>query len=413
MTSQETGLPMSIVEKRKEFRPATGEAPFELNEVFFSRTDERGVIQAANYIFRRVAHYEWNELIGAPHKVIRHPDMPKGVFWLLWNTIQHGEAMGAYVKNLAKDGLYYWVFAVVIPVEGGYLSTRIKPTSPLLERVADVYAKALKAEREDGLSPEESGQFILAQINDLGFDDYIQFSTRALYKELSTREQGIKGRPDRVIRAASDLLKNAAQLEAETNALIEEFETMRTIPHNMRVIASRLEPTGGPVSTLSQNYGAMSQEISDWFEQHVNGADSNFSTIKSSANLVVFMRCMAKILTETVTQLVSERRSLGSIDLTGERQILNRVKADYDAETQKRSLQVYEEAGKILAACRIMHRQVLGLSTTRVMCKIEGARVSNQGESLHDIIIQLETFQTRIKTRLDKIANIGELIQAS
>ena len=403
---------MSFVEKRKEFRPPTGEAPFDLKEVFFSRTDERGVIQAGNYVFRRVAHYTWDEMIGAPHKIIRHPDMPKGVFWLLWNTIKKGDAMGAYVKNLAQDGLYYWVFAVVIPVEGGYLSNRIKPSSDMLDTIKKLYREALRGEQEQGRSPEQSAQWILGEIQKLGFEDYLQFSTHALSHELTTREKSLHGKPDRVIHNANTLLENATRLEQETRALIAEFETMRTIPHNMRVIASRLEPTGGPVSTLSQNYGAMSQEISDWFEKHVNGADSNFTTIKSSANMVVFMRCMAKILSETVVQLDRERRGLGSIDLSAERQILNKVKADYDVLTRKRSQQVTEEAQKILAACRIMHRQVLGLSTTRVMCKIEGARVANQGESLRDIILQLETFQTRIKTRLDQIAQIGEQIEA-
>lgn len=403
---------MSFIEKRKEMRPSTGEAPFHLPEVFFSRTNERGIIQAGNYVFRRVAHYDWDEMIGAPHKIIRHPDMPKGVFWLLWNTIQQGQAMGAYVKNLAKDGLYYWVFAVVIPIEGGYLSNRIKPTSPVLDKVKALYSDALVAEKEEGLSPEQSAMRILEQVKALGFDDYMHFSTDALSSELNARETTLRGSPDRAVGSAITMLENAAKLEEETLALIKEFETMRTIPHNMRVIASRLEPTGGPVSTLSQNYGAISQEISDWFEQHVNDPDSNFATIKRSANMVVFMRCMAKILTETVVQLDSERRSLGTFDVAAERKTLNAVKADYDTQTRKQSAQVMEEAEKILSACRIMHRQVLGLSTTRVMCKIEGARVSNQGESLHDIILQLETFQTRIKTRLDHIANIAERIQA-
>ncbi len=402
---------MSFVDRRQEKRPKTGEAPFHLPEVFFSRTDERGVIQSGNYIFRRVADYDWDEMIGAPHKIIRHPDMPRGVFWLLWNTIQKGEAMGAYVKNLAKDGLYYWVYAVVIPVEGGYLSNRIKPTSPLLDQVKSLYRDALAAEREEGLSPEQSAARILERIKALGFDDYLHFSTHALYSELNAREKTLRGAPDRSVLRANEMLENATRLEEKTRALIREFQTMGTIPHNMRVIASRLEPTGGPISTLSQNYGAISREISDWFEQHVNDPDSNFATIKHSATMVVFMRCMAKILTETVEQLDRERRSLGKIDLSQERKTLNTVKADYDAQTRKMSVQVREEAEKILSACRIMHRQVLGLSTTRIMCKIEGARVSIQGESLHDIILQLETFQTRIKTQLDKIAAIAERIQ--
>ena len=102
-------------ERREEPRPTKGEAPFGLGEVFFSRTDQRGVIKTGNYVFKRVSNYEWEELIGAPHKIIRHPDMPKAVFWLLWDAIAKGKPVGAYVKNRAKDGLHYWVYACVVP----------------------------------------------------------------------------------------------------------------------------------------------------------------------------------------------------------------------------------------------------------------------------------------------------------
>lgn len=82
---------MTFNDRRLNTRPAQGEAPFGLHEVFISRTDERGVIKAANYVFKRVTHYEWEELLGAPHKIIRHPDMPKGVFQLFWDTLKRGE----------------------------------------------------------------------------------------------------------------------------------------------------------------------------------------------------------------------------------------------------------------------------------------------------------------------------------
>ena len=59
--------------------------------MFFSRTDERGIIRNGNYVFRRVSHFEWDELSGAPHKIIRHPDMPSAVFHIMWKRIQNGE----------------------------------------------------------------------------------------------------------------------------------------------------------------------------------------------------------------------------------------------------------------------------------------------------------------------------------
>jgi aerotaxis receptor len=76
---------------------STSEALFHLSELFYSRTDERGVIEAGNSVFQRVAGHEWDDLIGAPHKIIRHSDMPKGVFQLMWDTLKDGQPMGAYV----------------------------------------------------------------------------------------------------------------------------------------------------------------------------------------------------------------------------------------------------------------------------------------------------------------------------
>ncbi|KDB05361.1 hypothetical protein U879_02085 [Defluviimonas sp. 20V17] len=89
---------------RSSSRPNAGEAPFAIHEIFYSRTDPRGVIQSGNDVFQRVADYPWDRLIGAPHKVIRHPDMPRAVFWLLWQTIQQGRPIGAYVKNRHPTG---------------------------------------------------------------------------------------------------------------------------------------------------------------------------------------------------------------------------------------------------------------------------------------------------------------------
>ena len=80
-------------------------------ELFFSRTDEKGIILSGNDIFVKVSGYRREELIQNPHNIVRHPDMPKAVFKLFWQTIQAQQPICAYVKNMAADGSYYWVFA--------------------------------------------------------------------------------------------------------------------------------------------------------------------------------------------------------------------------------------------------------------------------------------------------------------
>lgn len=402
----------AIVESREEARPKSGEAPFGIDEVFFSRTDSRGVIQAANYVFMRVAGYEWSEFEGAPHKIVRHPNVPRGVFQLLWDTIKMGKPIGAYVLNRAKDGLEYWVFASVIPIEGGYLSVRFKPSSPVFEIVKEEYARLLEREKTEGISPEESAAALLSRLADLGFKNYIEFESHAITEELLSRSRLIGVEPDEQIALYKEMHQHAVTLKEATETLVKEFEAVQIIPHNMRVMASRLEPTGGPFNTLSSNYGAMSSEMSDWFATNVVGEGSNFATISESVNRSMFNQGMVHVLRQCDQQLKSERRSLGSACIDNERRILEDVVRQYTNECERSRAVIADEATRIGAACKTMSRHVLGLSTTRVMCKIESARMAEAGEGIADIIGQLGRFQEKIGNQLQAIEKLGEEIQS-
>ena len=83
------------------------------DELIISRTDLKGIITYANETFARISGYEPEELIGKPHNILRHPDMPKAIFKELWETIESGHIWRGYVKNMRKDKGYYWVYAEV------------------------------------------------------------------------------------------------------------------------------------------------------------------------------------------------------------------------------------------------------------------------------------------------------------
>ena len=125
----------------------TAERPFSIDELFVSITDRKGHIRMTNHVFVRVSGYERDELIGRAHNVIRHPDMPRSVFRTFWQFLEEGKPVAAYVKNLAKDGAHYWVMAIAIPVPDGYLSVRLKPTSPLFALAQALYADVLAVEQ--------------------------------------------------------------------------------------------------------------------------------------------------------------------------------------------------------------------------------------------------------------------------
>lgn len=132
------------------------EVPYPDGRLIVSRTDLNGVITHANPSFVAMSGYSEEELIGAPHSILRHPDMPKAAFKDLWDMIQRGRIWQGIVKNLRKDGRFYWVKATVIPnVRGGriigYTSVRRKPDRRKVEECIALYAQMRAKEREDSL----------------------------------------------------------------------------------------------------------------------------------------------------------------------------------------------------------------------------------------------------------------------
>lgn len=133
--------------------PTGRERTFGNDEIIVSKTDAKGKITYANKVFMRLADYEEDELLGQPHSIVRHPDMPRCVFKLLWDTIQDKQEIFAYVVNMAKNGDHYWVFAHVTPSFDnagklvGYHSSRRLPAPDKLAVVKDLYDGLLKEEQ--------------------------------------------------------------------------------------------------------------------------------------------------------------------------------------------------------------------------------------------------------------------------
>lgn len=136
--------------------PTQREKVMREDDFIVSKTDTKGRITYGNRVFIEYSGYTEKELIGAQHNIIRHPDMPRGVFKFLWDTIGARQECFAYVKNLAKDGSFYWVFANVTPDYGddaqvtGYFSVRRKPKASAVSAMADVYRAMLAEERQAG-----------------------------------------------------------------------------------------------------------------------------------------------------------------------------------------------------------------------------------------------------------------------
>lgn len=115
------------------------------DDFLVSQTDDKGIIIFANNDFCKIAGYEIGDLIGKPHSIVRHRDMPKAAFKDLWTTVKKGDIWSGYVKNTTKDGGFYWVFATVFPKydsktnERSYISCRRKASSKEIQDAQNLY----------------------------------------------------------------------------------------------------------------------------------------------------------------------------------------------------------------------------------------------------------------------------------
>jgi len=192
--------------------------------------------------------------------------MPRAVFWLLWETIQKGEPVGAYVKNMAKDGRYYWVFAIVTPIEGGYLSVRIKPVSQFLPLIEREYAALLAEEKTRRLKPLESAQILLSRLSEIGFRDYGSFMATALCQEIRARDEKLGRCLDKALFHFEGLTKEAAALLEYADGVVADYMAHRYVPFNLRVLAAKLGEAGATIGVLAMNYDALATALKTMFQ---------------------------------------------------------------------------------------------------------------------------------------------------
>lgn len=168
--------------KDKSIAPTRRERIMREDDFIVSKTDPKGIITYCNPIFIEFSGYSEEELLGTQHNIIRHPDMPRAAFKLVWDTIQGGQEVFAYVKNMSKDGGFYWVFTHITPDFGpggnivGYTSVRRCPKREAIEKVAPVYRSMVAAETAAGARTAiAAGTAVLVDLLN---------STRMSYEEL-------------------------------------------------------------------------------------------------------------------------------------------------------------------------------------------------------------------------------------
>lgn len=285
-----------------KIRPLDVEAQFRIEELFFSTTDAKGIIETGNTVFARVSGYPYDELVGRPHNIIRHPDMPRTVFKLLWDYLEAGKPIAAYVKNMAVTGQYYWVVALVTPLpRNAYLSIRFKPSSALFPLVEKVYQELKEIETKHGDQGNErqagmrAGAERLNEIlNEHGFESYDDFMATVLRTELKSRDheltlQNIMAIPAIVhpdgqllsqqlsqvfheaTRLNGDILKLFARiddfinlsesLEKDAAFVLELAQSLQLISMNAAIESAKIRGNAPSLGVIAEHLGSTSRNV--------------------------------------------------------------------------------------------------------------------------------------------------------
>jgi PAS domain S-box-containing protein len=162
--------------------PVDEEIILENNVYIESDTDTKGIITFANDYFAKISGYSPEELVGKPHNIVRHPDMPKLLFKILWDRLKKGENFIAAIKNLAKDGRYYWVFTdfeIIKDSDGevmGYRAIRKKISKHVTEILDPLYKKLTQIEKEEGIeaAKEYLEKFLKEHGDDITIDNLLE-----------------------------------------------------------------------------------------------------------------------------------------------------------------------------------------------------------------------------------------------
>ncbi len=328
--------------------PRREEREFTFSELFFSTTDEKGIIRYGNNVFARIAGYELEELRGAPHNIIRHPDMPQSAFKLVWDFLKQGKVVAAYVKNMAKDGCYYWVMALIMPCDGGYLSIRLKPSSDYFVAVQRAYQDVLEVERlaasNGGTSKEvmEAGHARLVELlATLGFASYDAFMWSALSTEMTIRERRRKegertradaltprpvaasGTPDRQLDHIPAVYRHCIKLESQLSVLFSKLDTfshlgaeispktdfilrlgeqIRLLSTNAEIQSARLGESGAALSAIASQLGHHSTSGT----QTIARLNSKLTKLEPIISALVFNTTVAKLKIEMTTHFLEE-----------------------------------------------------------------------------------------------------------
>lgn len=382
---------------------------FPIDQFFYSRTDKRGVLQSGNTLFAQISGYGGDELIGAPHKIVRHPDMPRALFATMWQQIEGDRPLSAYVKNRARDGRAYWVFASTVPIADGYISVRMAPRTRHFDEARAIYAQ-LRAQQAPRSEPQAERERLLDALVQAGYRSYEDFMATATEAELAARPDGAPLIAE--FAHLSAMRQRLEQLASTQDELLETFSTLYLVPTNMRILASRLEPAGGPVSAIADSYKRTAAELMTRLRGSAGRQAGAARELLGQMDEVVYYSAVAHILGIAAPALANDP-GFGAADRgTDIHDIPSR--AARMIETNHTQVEtVLHQIRRLQREAEAIQRLMSGLEQVRILGEVESGRLRHNDGGLAAIMGQLHDFHNRIRNRLNTMIGLSVEMSAA
>lgn len=256
---------------------------FAPEDVFFSTTDRKGVIRHANDTFLRLAALTEEEAVGSPHNLIRHPDMPGGAFRLVWDELEAGRPVCFYIANEAKDGVRYDVLATILPIDGGYLSVRLRPSlAELQDQVFAAYddvAEREAAVRRAGASrhsaAERGASLLGGALHALGFASMVSFTRSVLPREVDALVAALPPAvaPGPRAGALGSVLQAGQEIGRSMTSFIGLLEGFEETAQRIVLEHDSLTPAMGELMALRIELARIAGIISTAAHEHADDAE--------------------------------------------------------------------------------------------------------------------------------------------
>ena len=401
-----------MAELLDQTKSTLADVPFETSQMFYSRTDKRGIIKAGNSVFQTISGFEWAQLLGAPHRIVRNYDTPRAIFRVMWGLIEGNSVAVAYVRNKTADGRGYWVLAMVLPTADGYLSIRIKPTSPLFAHIKDIYRGLSAAEQGESLNVEDSEIRLLGDLSALGYPSYEAFHKTALLVEFRARSSAMSPKLKGYFSDIDRIKKGLQAIQSAQVDLLAAVESLRDLPTNMRIVASRLEPSGGPLSAMSDIYNSTSSVLFQEITDFALGQTSISKRMDEAFEKACFFKAVTLLVEEVMAKTVQDDLQAHGVDQSVEMSFLGGVLAQYGA-IERETLQIAERLAQDLnRAAYDLRRSMLGLDTIRVMGLVESGRLGSEGSRIGATMEQIGGCHSAIIALLQSIKDNSAIVNA-